>query len=348
MYTIYYFGSTMTSNTNGKAFAPVIALNNRGVDFFTAYGDYETARKCFKAAIDILEKLLKDSRRFSRGRIAAAQSSRSENKVSLPTRSSHFNDATGSPLPGAPIMDHTTVGTHAERGPQERAEARNCESYADADGTVTRVRTVLETTPPSTNNIATPHADTSRIQAVVSPPRPPQEQVAQDTAPERKPSDTPLFVSKIPAMLEVGNVASDDISSSIATIVVSFNLALSYHMLSFTCDSAEKAFKYQRSALVFYEVAFAIRQKSEMRGRQGRSHRRAGGFMVPLLDLSILNNIGALYRQRGSTERAERFFMTLQSRLPHLDSTLVKHAGGFVRNLIAIGLENVSPPAAAA
>jgi hypothetical protein len=335
----------MTTNTNGKAFAPLIALNNRGVDFFTDHGDYVSARHCFKAAIDMLERILKEKRCIP-GRTITGNPRAGKEEAS-PAKASKGNGTMGSQF----SMD-TTMGKNTEI-PEERATARSTSESTTTDGTsstsaMTCVR-AEEITPPSPNRNAAPR-DASHIQqATVSrPPPPPAQQVTQDVAPERQQSDTPLFISKRPAMLEAGIFATDNIRCSIATIVVSFNLALSYHMLSFTyADSAEKAVRWQRTALSFYEVAFALRQKSETRRRQG-STRRAGGFMVPLLDLSILNNIGVLYRQRGNTERAGLFFKRLQSRLQSLDSTLVKDAGGFVRNLITIGLDNVSPPAASA
>lgn len=149
------------------------------------------------------------------------------------------------------------------------------------------------------------------------------------------------FVSTAPVKLAVksGN-ERDDICSGYLSVSISFNLALTYHLLGFI-DAPEKASNYFRSAIDLYGIAYSLRLRSPHK-------REFGADLFGLTDLAIVNNMGVLYHQFGRNNRATACFKKLAAEIRRLDQTQLKAASGFLGNLILAGPARGSLPAAAA
>lgn len=155
-----------------------------------------------------------------------------------------------------------------------------------------------------------------------------------------------LYICARPAKLEASSFDRErtDQRANIAALVVSFNLALAYHLMIFT-SSPETASRYLRSAISFYEVAIKLRQTLQRR----EEHHR-GRHTISVMDLSILNNIAVLYDQVGNDGGARVCFERLALKIRILDAnSTTNDVTGFVKNIAMIGpyLLRTMPAAAA-
>ena len=158
-----------------------------------------------------------------------------------------------------------------------------------------------------------------------------------------------LYISTQPVKLEASSVDRKRTArrASIATLVVSFNLGLAHHLMSFT-SSPEKADSYARSAIAFYEVALTLRRKSLK--REERHGGRLPSNVISMLELSIINNIAVLYDQVGNYGRARGCFERLVVLVNRVDAnSMTNDVHGFVGNIAIIGtyLLRILPAAAA-
>lgn len=149
------------------------------------------------------------------------------------------------------------------------------------------------------------------------------------------------FISTVPVKLlaKPGNEHAD-ILSGILSVSISFNLALTKHLLGYIV-APEKASKYFHSAIELYGIAYALRLRTpDKRGFRGE--------LFGLTDLAIVNNLGVLYNQLGRSRRSHVCFRKLAEVICRLDASKLKEASGFLGNLVLVGPERDSLPAAAA
>ena len=147
-----------------------------------------------------------------------------------------------------------------------------------------------------------------------------------------------LYVSTRPVKIVSKNLLNKEVRASFTTTAVSFNLALACQLMSLTCCT--KTWRYRRSAIAFYGVAYNLRLKAAKRGNV------PSGTMA-LLDLAIINNLAVLHHQIGNEGHARNCFERLVFQIHKLDDELATEATGFVTNLIVMGLSAGSLPAAA-
>ena len=152
-----------------------------------------------------------------------------------------------------------------------------------------------------------------------------------------------FYVSMRPIKIVPKNRSNKEILGGFATTVISYNLALSFHLLSL--KSSVTAYSYRRSAIAFYRVAFTLCLKAAK--RSSAPSGTMAGTMV-LLDLAITNNLAVLHHQTGNEEHARNYFERLVFQIRKLDARLTTKATGFVANLIVMDLSGRSLPAAAA
>jgi hypothetical protein len=148
-----------------------------------------------------------------------------------------------------------------------------------------------------------------------------------------------FYVSTKPVKIVPMNRLNKEVRASFATTAISFNLALSFHLLSL--KSSVKTCSYRRSAIAFYKVAFNLRLKFAKRSS-------APSGTMALLDLIIIHNLAVLHHQAGNEGHARDCFERLIFQIHKLDDELATEATGFVANLSVMGLSARSLPAAAA
>lgn len=122
----------------------------------------------------------------------------------------------------------------------------------------------------------------------------------------------------------------DLVHSSPVTAVITFNLALSHHLVGYDVAPKKKA-KYWCAALELYGLAKCLRcQEEQVKGTQ----RTLGA----LIDLAIDNNAAVLYSELGDGNRALIFFQSLAWRIQQLEVRHQRHdvLQGFVSNLILL------------
>ena len=148
-----------------------------------------------------------------------------------------------------------------------------------------------------------------------------------------------FYVSTRPVKIVPMNRLNKEVRASFVSTAISFNLALSFQLLSL--KSCAKACRYRRSAIAFYGVAFNLRLKFAKRSS-------APSGTIALLGLAIINNVAVLHHQAGNEGHARDCFERLIFQIHKLDDELATEATGFVANLVVMGLSAGSVPAAAA
>ena len=148
-----------------------------------------------------------------------------------------------------------------------------------------------------------------------------------------------FYVSMRPIKIVPKNRSNKEILGGFATTVISYNLALSFHLMSL--KSSVTTCNYRRSAIAFYKVAFNLRLKFAKRSS-------APSGTMALLDLIIIHNLAVLHHQAGNEGHARDCFERLIFQIHMLDDELATEATGFVANLSVMGLSARSLPAAAA
>lgn len=128
------------------------------------------------------------------------------------------------------------------------------------------------------------------------------------------------------------------LKSSLVTAIMTFNLALSHHLMGYTNAPQEKG-KSWCAALQLYGIAKSLHQKvATMTTKQTQDERprRALGIM---LDLAIDNNTAVLHSELGDKHRSLSYFRSLTGRVQQLGVQHQRHAAlqGFVSNIILLG-----------
>jgi len=149
-----------------------------------------------------------------------------------------------------------------------------------------------------------------------------------------------FYVSTKPVKIVRKNRLDNQVRASFASTAISFNLALSFQLLSLKLCA--KSCRYRRSAIAFYGVTFKLRIKTARRSAP------PSGTMA-LLDLAIINNLAVLHHQNDNEGLAIDYLKRLIFQIRELDFELATaEATGFVTNLIMMGFAAGNLPAAAA
>lgn len=293
---------------SSSSFVTVIALNNRGIGLFARGGfqNLQSASQCFRGALRILKQNMLEERK------------------SLVTMTTKRNAAS--------TRTATTTST--------------CSNNNNSKKPVVGVA-VAPAKLPTTKGTISPLVTTSKT---ASPA------VAQSLRSSSKQQRTfnlkarldqlSHFITTRPIKIEVKEDSSDSFAyrSSLCTSIITFNLALAFHLMGIISD-ADKSSRYWRCALAYYEVTFSLRAKLASRSQ---TKKRKQGSM---LDLATANNMAVLNDQMGNASRARGFFRILATQVSRLDSSQrgVADAKGFITNLLLVDTigEQVAASAAA-
>jgi len=277
----------------------MMALNNHGVDMFTAGQDLAVVIECFRSALFTMQQHL--------GTLA----SKKTHPLAAVT---HFqNMVKNGEGPQRTIHRSSKIGQG-----NSSAQGNDCESECPRR---TGVLVPLATA-------GVPGADTTRAPDTMYPDQLlPSNHGLSSPEPaslwSRLQESTLYITTRLVKLAPAASTTPDDgrikISRScLATLVTSFNQALTYQLMSYTA-SAEKAPKLRRSALRLYELSLTVRQKfgDPCDEKQGSS------AFVALVEISIINNMAVLYHQLGFNARALSYFERLHAKLPELRQLVV-------------------------
>lgn len=145
------------------------------------------------------------------------------------------------------------------------------------------------------------------------------------------------------------HTSKDDFRHRNMASAVTFNLALSYHLLSCLEPPSSETSRYRGHAISLYSVAFKLLNKN---GNHNRNH--SGGNSPPpqsetfaIMFLFILNNLGILHHQAGNTASSRYFFTRLSLQL-YSGGNDCQETTELIENLVKVGFARASLPSAAA
>lgn len=138
------------------------------------------------------------------------------------------------------------------------------------------------------------------------------------------------FISTKPIKIALKEGSSDSLAyrSRLCTAIITFNLALTFHLMGLTCE-ADKSSRFWDCALAYYELTLSLRSRlSNIEKRKNKDS---------CLDLATVNNMAALHSQLGNASRARAFFQRLAVQVAGLDIRRSGDAKGFIANLMVMG-----------
>jgi hypothetical protein len=160
-----------------------------------------------------------------------------------------------------------------------------------------------------------------------------------------------LYIYAKPLKLECSN----DLSrrrikqrANLATLAVSFNLGLAHQLMSLVEPSAQKARRYMRAAVAFYEVSHVLHRKF-CQPEDGCFQARLSSTSIAFLELSILNNVALLHDVLGNRSQARSCFQKLVVYINDIDASAKIGLTGLISNIDMIGphlLQTLPAPAA--
>lgn len=296
---------------SSSSFVTVIALNNRGIGLFARGGfqNLQSASQCFRGALRILKQNMLEERKSLVTMTTKRNAASTRTATTTSTCSNDNNNNNKKPVVGvAPAkLPRTTKGT------------------------ISPLVTTSKTASPAA------------AQSLRSSSSSKQQRTFNLKA---RLDQLSHFITTRPIKIEVKEDSSDSFAyrSSLCTSIITFNLALAFHLMGIISD-ADKSSRYWRCALAYYEVTFSLRAKLASRSQ---TKKRKQGSM---LDLATANNMAVLNDQMGNASRARGFFRILATQVSRLDSSQrgVADAKGFITNLLLVDTigEQVAASAAA-
>lgn len=296
----------MTSRSRtSPAFVAMIGLNNRGVKLFQER-DLSSASKCFQASLEILQHQLVLTQ---------------QNKQQCRSDTAALAGDPGHPVvvsrrvPSKLKIKNLIAATSSRRRKSTTAAAG---SNAASAGSTTSATTIRETT--------SLREDPSLLQGETS-------------LTSRLHLSTHYIASKPIKLVVIRDPDQAKSSTSLITVIIAFNLALTHHLSGFTA-SPLRARKYWRSALALYGVAVNLRRKAQPEP----SFPQPEGTRL-FLDLALLNNVAALHHQFGDSQRASSFFHALSQCVQSLNTRQLGDAQGFVSNIVLLNVQGANADA---
>lgn len=149
------------------------------------------------------------------------------------------------------------------------------------------------------------------------------------------------FISTKPIKIALKEGSNDSLAyrSRLCTAIITFNLALTFHLMGLTCE-ADKSSRFWDCALAYYELTLSLR--SRLSNSEKRKNKDS------CLDLATLNNMAALHNQLGNASRARAFFQRLAVQVAGLDIRRSGDAKGFIANLMVMDATGGQAASAAA
>lgn len=275
----------------------MIGLNNRGVKLFQER-DLSSASKCFQASLEVLQHHL-----------VLTQQKKQQRR----SDTSHLAGETGRPVvasrrvPSKLKIKNLIAATSSRLRKSTAAAAGSSPASADRTTSDTTIRALVRE---DLSLLQGERSLSSRLQL------------------------SPHYIASKPIKLVVIRDADQAKSStSLITVTIAFNLALTHHLSGFTA-SPLRARKYWRSALAFYGIAINLRRKAQPEP----SLPQPEGTRL-FLDLALLNNVAALHHQLGDSQRALSLFQALSQRVQSLNTRQLGDAQGFVSNLVLLNVQ---------